>query len=112
MQPGWLRTVLINLRSAGVMSVTPYLDRKPFATMTKNFTQSMTDLAVVPFSPGTSDGVQVFTWDLNRMNSGWKFGVLVTISGDAELSHLGLTAQELAPVNTTQTEAKDWSSRR
>jgi hypothetical protein len=112
--PGWLRIVLLNPLETGSISVLPYIDRKPFITLSRTVSKGVDDTVTqdVPFNPGNGDGVQHFSWDLSRAGVGWKFGVLIQLTGDAEISHLGLTTQDTMPLNMAKQEAKEWNSRR
>lgn len=114
-KPSLLHFTMVNPFASGTISITPYVNRKPFTTLTRNLAQGISETLpeTIPFTPATSaDGVQSFGVDLNRCNVGWKFGVMLEWQADAELSTLALFAEEQGQPNPAQAEAKEWYARK
>jgi len=107
------KVILVDAKEDGTITVTPFIDRKaqtPIPTPVTAVLPSNPVPMVVPFGVSTSDTVQSKTFEIGRVQSGWKVGMLITVDFACSISHLSLTTeaetQEVAP----QEEAARYSA--
>jgi hypothetical protein len=101
------KLIIVNARAAGTLTITPFIDRvkqTPKTVPIRNTVPDATSLVppiAVPFGASDTDVVQSHTFEIGRVQSGWKVGVLIETSVACSISHLSLTTtqenQEVAP---------------
>lgn len=111
-QPYQVRVVIVNATEAGTITLQPFCEGKPGTALPKPFIATAppeTVPRVVPFGAVTLKNVQNITWDINQASTpGMKLGLLITIEGDCDISHVAILSESDTQTTDQSREASDW----
>lgn len=112
--PTRARIVVINAEAAGTLTATPYVDGKKQTSQSKQqsieATVDTSNPQQVPFGNGANDTVRNLTFDFRQIQQGWKWGLMLELNCQAEISHVELESVEETQITPLKQEVRNYAS--
>lgn len=109
--PSSLRLVISDVKENGVLSVTPYFDRKAGRTITRNISGNLINdtIIVPPFGQSTKDTTINETFKFLESKACWKVGYWITWNFSADLSHFITRARPISAEVSVEQAASNYN---
>lgn len=111
-KPSIFKAVFTDIKESGTVAAAIYTDRKLKVSQSLSLEQTEEldepSPSNIPFNSSDKDLVRTLSFDIQRANTGWKIGCLLSWNFDATLSSVKLLSSAEQSINTTESAAKSY----